>query len=170
MYAMSRPRDAKAAAKAIGEEVESLVIEAIPGLQAAVDAEDWYDAVVTEIVGPRTCPELIFGGIAVLLPARKVEIKACKRRVSHGDRTRPGRWLLQIDQHERLVDAGAVYLLAVYGTTPDGETLEDMIAVPATLVDSHLRDNWYRVARHGGEVAQLAWLELIGREVTGSGD
>jgi hypothetical protein len=162
---MSRS-DRLAQAKAIGEDVETLVIGAVEGLQAAVDPGDWFDAVVETTVGPRTTDLVTFSSIPVLEREKRVEIKACKRRVSNGDRgDRPGRWAFQIDQHERLIAAGAVYLLAVYEEVVGTKQLVDMLAVPASILDEVLVDRWYDVDRHEGAVAQVDWPQVIGREV-----
>ena len=70
--------------KAIGEDVESLVIDAVDGLAPAVDPEDWYDAHAETVLGPRTTPDdLLFGSIPVVEAGTRIEIKACKRTVSN---------------------------------------------------------------------------------------
>ena len=42
--------------KAIGEDVEQLVFDAVDGLCTAVDSEDWYDAYADTTIGPRRTP------------------------------------------------------------------------------------------------------------------
>jgi len=163
---MSRSRDPLAQPKAIGEDVEELVLTTVDGLRAAVDPEDWYDAHAETVIGPRCAGDLTFGSIAVLDAGTRVEIKACKRYVSNGADSRPGRWMLQTDQHERLIDDRAVYLLAVYEEANGQKFLREMLAVPATILDEVLADSWYDVDRHESEVAQLAWPNVIGREVS----
>jgi hypothetical protein len=148
--------------KAIGEDIERLVIDAVDGLRAADDSEDWYDAVCETAIGPRRQPHLLFGSICLLGAGASVEIKACKRRVSNGaDRDRPGRWALQVDQHERLLAADAAYLLVVYSGGVARE-IEAMLVVPASIIDEVVRDSWYEVDRHEREVCQLPWPHVLG--------
>ena len=153
--------------KAIGEDVESLVIDAVDGLAPAVDPEDWYDAHAETVLGPRTTPDdLLFGSIPVVEAGTRIEIKACKRTVSNGAQaSRPGRWLLQTDQHEQLLDDGALYLLAVYEEIEATKRLETMLIVPASIIDEILKDRWYEVDRHESAVAQLPWPHVLGEEV-----
>ncbi|WP_338904402.1 hypothetical protein [Salinibaculum marinum] len=161
---MSRSRDPLAEPKAIGEDVEALVIDAVDGLQAAGNAEAFYDAVATDVIGPRTAPTVSFGGIPLVDADTLVEIKACKRHVSNGARgNRPGRWLIPVDQLDAMVSESGVFLLAVYEEHEDAKRLVEMVIVPATLLEEHLRDSWYEVDRHEQEVAQLPWPELVGR-------
>jgi hypothetical protein len=157
--------------KAIGEDIEALVVDTIDGLAAAADPDDWYDAVATTVIGPRTAPEaLIFGSILVVEADTRIEIKACKRRVSNGDRDRPGNWLFQIDQHEQLLADNAIYLLAVYEETGGAKHLDTMLAVPASILDEILVEQWYDVDRHEGQVAQLPWPHVLGAEVSGDAE
>jgi hypothetical protein len=156
--------------KAIGEDVEQLVIDAVQGLRAAVDPEDWYDAHAETAIGPRSAPSVIWSSICLLESGHRVEIKACKRRVSNGTDDRPGRWMFQADQHARLLADNAVYLLAVY-TEPSEKVLEDMVICPASILDECLAGRWYDVDRHEGSVAQLAWPHVLGSlEVTGDAE
>lgn len=167
---MSRSRDSRAEPKATGEDVEALVIDAVDGLQAAGNAEAFYDAVAMAAIGPRTAPGVSFGGTPLVAADTLVEIKACKRHVSNGARgQRPGRWLIPIDQLDAMVSEAGVFLLAVYEDHEEAKRLVEMVVVPASLLEEHLRDSWYEVDRHKGEVAQLSWPELIGREVTDDG-
>lgn len=158
---MSRSTDPLAAPKAIGEDVEQLVVDAVDGLCAAVDPDDWFDAHAETLIGPRTAEGLHWQSICLLEAGTRVEIKSCKRSVSNGERDRAGLWTFQKDQHERLVDDGAVYLLAVYvGENP--KQLDEMLVIPASILDECLVGRWYDVDRHEGEMAQLAWPHLFG--------
>lgn len=161
---MSRSSDPLAAPKAIGEDVEQLVVDAVDGLRAAVDPDDWYDAHAETLIGPRTADVPHWSSICLLEAGTRVEIKACKRTVSNGTRDRNGLWTFQYDQHERLIEDGAVYLLAVYvGGSP--KQLDEMLIIPASILDECLVGRWYDVDRHEGRLAQLAWPHVIGREV-----
>jgi hypothetical protein len=162
---MSRA-DPLAEPKAIGEDVEAIVVDAVDGLQAAADPEAFYDAAAVAVIGPRTAPDVTFGSISLVEAGTRVEIKACKRRVSNGARgDRPGRWTLQVDQHEQLVADSAVYLLAVYEEVGATKELDAMLVVPASIVDTLLVERWYDVDRHEGQIAQVSWPTVLGREV-----
>ena len=163
---MTRSRDPRAAPKAIGEDVEALAIDAVDGLQAAGNAEAFYDAVATAAIGPRTAPGVSFGGTPLVEAGTLVEIKACKRRVSNGARgQRHGQWLIPIDQLDAMMAESGVFLLVVYEVCDDGKRIVEMLVVPASLLDEHLRDSWYEVDRHEQAVAQLPWPAVVGREV-----
>ncbi|WP_340099463.1 hypothetical protein [Salinibaculum salinum] len=159
---MSRSTDPLAEPKAIGEDIEQLVVDAVDGLRAAVDPEDWYDAHVETTIGPRTAEDVIFASISLLEAGTLVEIKACKRRVSNGTRNRDGLWTFQVDQHEKLVKESAVYLLAIYDDVGGTKQLEEIVVSPASIVDECLIGRWYDVDRHEGRVAQLGWPHVLG--------
>lgn len=65
-----------------------------------------------------------------------VEVKACKARVSNDSGTVPGRWWIQRDNHERLIEGRGLYALLVY-TERSGDDLEvaHLIVLPARLDD-----------------------------------
>lgn len=160
---MSQSRDPLAEPKAIGEDVEKIVVNAVDGLQAAADPEVFYDAEAAAVIGPRTADDVTFGATPLVEAGTRVEIKACKRRVSNGARDdRPGRWTLQVDQHEQLVANSAVYLLAVYTEPGATKELDAMLIVPASIVDTLLVERWYDVDRHEGQVAQVSWPTVLG--------
>jgi len=156
--------DRRARAKQLGEQVEAVVIDAIDGLEPAADRDDWYDAVVEVVVGPRTAPAVRFYGICLLEPGVCVEIKATQRRLSNGARPngRPGLWSFREDQHQQLLDASAAYCLVLYDDDQDEPVLEMIAIVPASIVDTLLGDYWHDVAGRDHQRAQLAWPHVLG--------
>ena len=159
---------AVAAAKAIGEDVETLVVDAVAGLDAEADEDAHHDAVVSDLLAPSllsTTVPVTWAGIPLVEPDTKVEIKACKRWTSNGGHDIRGRWLCKghdDGQHAALLDAAAVYVLAVYEETPGGEkVLWRLVVIPASLLDEHLRGTWTGVDRREGSVAKLSWGVLL---------
>ncbi len=64
--------------------------------------------------------------------------------------------------HDRLLEAGGMYLLAVYLPRPGLPQVARAI-VPASLFDELLRGRWYDVggSRSESGVAKLAWSHVI---------
>lgn len=156
-----------ARAKQIGEDVEWLVLQDVDGLRAADDPEATADAAAVDTICPTTSPSLDWRSLPLVERGTRVEIKACRRRISNGSRSdRPGRWTLQRGQHDQLLDWGAVYLLAVYEGTDDRRLVRTVIA-PASIIDALLEDSWYHVDRHEDQIAQLRWTRLAGGESSG---
>ncbi|WP_436931654.1 hypothetical protein [Halosimplex halobium] len=148
-----------------GDSVESAVIDADPALEFVGDSvATWHDARTTECLDPSY--ERPFLGVPLVERDTEVEIKgACETRSAGVSRQRSGAWYIKRQAHERLLEAGGVYLLAVYGPRPDTPILRSVI-VPASILDEHLDGRWYEVDadRSETEVAQLTWTVLIDRE------
>ncbi|MBX0323858.1 hypothetical protein EGH21_12540 [Halomicroarcula sp. F13] len=160
--------------KAIGLDVEDLVVGTVDALAAAEDDDAHHDAVVTELL----CPSLVdadvpvvFCGTPLVPVGAHVEIKACKRWTSDGPGRSRGRWVLKgrdDGQHAALLDGASYYALAVYETTPGDERVLVAIAViPASLLDEHLRGRWRETDRREGTLAKLGWPHLLGRVLGG---
>lgn len=159
---------AVAQANAIGEDVETLVVDAVAGLDAEDDEDAHHDAVVADLLAPSllsTTVPVTWVGIPLVETGTKVEIKACKRWTSNGTHDIRGRWLCkgrEDGQHRALLDAAAVYVLAVYEGSPSGEkVLWALVVIPASLLDEHLRGMWTGVDRREGSVAKLGWGSLL---------
>ncbi|WP_277542925.1 hypothetical protein [Haloarcula laminariae] len=159
---------AVAAAKAIGEDVEALVVSAVDGLDAEPDEDAHHDATVEALLAPslvETAVPVTWAGTPLVEIGTHVEIKACKRWTSNGTHDIRGRWLCkgrEDGQHAALLDDGAVYVLAVYEVTPAGEkVLWALVVIPASLLDEHLRGSWYGVDRREGSIARLSWTALL---------
>jgi len=157
-----------AQAKAIGADVEGLVLAQLDALAPADDDDAHHDAVVSDLLAPSlvnaTVP-VTWAGIPLVEVGTKVEIKACKRWTSNGTHDIRGRWLCkgrEDGQHAALLDAAAVYVLAVYEGTPAGEkVLWALVVIPASLLDEHLRGSWYSIDRAEETMAALSWTALL---------
>jgi len=158
---MSTTRVARS--KALGESIEELVVDVVDQLEPADARDGWYDVIATDALAPDPEIGLRFGSIAILERETRVEIKATRLRVSNGsDRDRDGCWLFRRDQHDQLLEDSASYLLVVYQESPSGSTvIQQMLVVPATIVDELLRQRWYSVDRPAGEFAQLPWSSVL---------
>ncbi len=151
-----------AANKALGEDIEGLVIQRVAGLEAAGERDAYHDAVAVSAIGPQPAVGLRLGSICVLEAGTRVEIKAARRRVSAGTEERDGLWLFKRDQHDRLVDRAESYLLAVYADAPSaGGEIRALLLVPASVIDELLSGRWYTVDRCEGEIAQLPWSTVL---------
>lgn len=149
--------DAAARSKALGEEIEEIVIDDLETVEPVEDEDAAIDAVALE---------------AVSIPANaEIEIKACSRRISDGSRSRRGRFYLRRRQHEQLLERGAWYLFVVYESDDDGEIEEIVgtLAVPARVVDS-IVSSWSDAGRGHGGIKQLTWTRLIDLEDDSGGD
>lgn len=154
--------------KAIGLDVEDLVVGAVDDLEAAGDDNAHHDAVVTGLL----CPSLVdadvpvvFCGTPLVQVGDRVEIKACKRWTSDGARRSRGRWVLKgrdDGQHAALLDGADYYALAVYDETPGGERVLAAVGIiPASLLDEHLRGRWRETDRREGTLAKLGWPHVL---------
>lgn len=160
--------------KAIGHDVESLVVDALDALEAADDLDDHHDAVASALLDPalvETTVPVVWAGVPTVATGTRLEIKAAKRSTSNGTGSVPGRWHFKgrdDGQHAALLEDGALYLLALYDQPGAGDSrrLLALVVVPATLLDEHLSGRWYDVDREEGTVAQLHWNHIIdGTEV-----
>jgi len=163
--------DAFAQPKAIGTDIEALVVDAIDTIDTAADEEDHYDAVATGLFEPST----VTAGVPVrwatpLVEAdARLEIKACVRERSKGSATAHGSWCFkgrEVGQHGWLVDQAETYLLAVYEDAAAKE-LVALAVVPASIVGEHLRGRWYDVDRSEVTCAQLRWSEILDPAIVG---
>ncbi|QLG63181.1 hypothetical protein [Halorarum salinum] len=171
---MSSPSSggALAHAKAIGHDVEELVVDAIDAFELAYETDAHHDAIVTE---PVSCDleasggvPVVFVGLVALDVDQLVEVKACVRSASNGDATTPGRWLFKgpdDGQHGALVDEDAVYALAVYREDGASRELLAIAIIPADVVDELVADSWYGVDRRENWVAKLGWTHVLDEEV-----
>lgn len=159
---------AVAQAKAIGEDIEEIVVDAVAGLEPEPEDDAHHDAVVADLLSPsivETTVPVTWAGIPLVETGTKVEIKACKRWTSNGTHDIRGRWLCKgrdDGQHAALLDAAAVYMLAVYEEAPGGEkVLWRLVVIPASLLDEHLRERWYGIDRRESTMAALSWSALL---------
>jgi hypothetical protein len=135
--------DARAVAKAIGEDVELVPDSTV----------DWYDAIATSCVWPQ--PPAIFGRICVVWRGAPVEIKACQVSVSKGDADCDGKWLFKgrdDGQHDSLLEHDGVYVLAVHREADVylGREVVGLIVIPAATIGDHLDGSWYDSQRREG--------------------
>lgn len=81
----------------------------------------------------------------------KVESKGCQLVISDGQYTRPGRFWIGREHHERLLEAGGLYVLMVH----DEGQLVHYEEVPATEMDELIQGwtNVGTVSRSGAEQA-----------------
>lgn len=141
----------KAVSKVVGESVQDLVIEDVDEFQEAevdeswgkADADYWHDA--TPEVALFASDQVPMAGTCVIEPEQPVEIKAACVTISMGTRSRCGRFYIRRRQHERLVEAGGVYLFVLYEEDGEDQELLGMLAIPAVIVEDELRDTWYSV-------------------------
>jgi len=155
---------AVARAKAIGTDIEDLVAGAIDGLDLALDADAHYDATVSDLLAPSLLDAsvpVIFAAIPLVEVGTRVEIKACVRRDSSD---RSGRWVIKgrdDGQHAALLEAGAMYALAVYDDEGAAKELLAVVIIPASLLDEHLRGSWYDIDRHEGTFGKVGWPDVL---------
>jgi len=150
--------------KAIGDSVESVIINRESGLEYVGDSvATWYDARTVECLSPSH--ERPFLGVPLVEKGSWIEIKgACVVR-SNGTHQCAGHWYIKRPAHESLLEAGSFYLLAVYAPH-DGTPILRSVIIPASLLDEELAGRWYDVNaddRADREVAQLSWPIVIDR-------
>ncbi|RLM33500.1 MULTISPECIES: hypothetical protein [unclassified Haloarcula] len=168
--------DAFAQPKAIGTDIETLVVNALGVLDAADNDDAHHDAVTAGLLEPSSLDArvpVVFAGTPLVEAGTLVEIKAAKRWTSNGSGDVRGRWVLKgrdAGQHATLLDSAAIYALTVYETTPDDERRLLAIAIiPATLLDEHLRGRWRDTDRREGTLAKLGWPHVLARVLGGDG-
>jgi len=148
--------------KRLGDDLEDALVATHEPLEGVDDEVcEWHDAYATQLWTPSG--RLPFVGICLVETDVPVEIKTAQRSTSNGNRQTHGRWYLKRDAHQQLLEAGGVYLLAVYTATAGGDQcrLLAQLVIPAALLDDHLADRWYDSGRAEGEVAKLAWQHVI---------
>jgi len=139
--------------KHIGDRLESEVIQLVPGLEWVSDRDDEHiDAVTTEAVWPSDRVRL--GGICVVEPDTRVEIKSATVRLTSGQR---GRYYIRKQQHEALLEDSGVYFLAIYA--PASHEVITLAGVPATIVDERL-PGWRDLDR-GETYTQVSWSSVV---------
>jgi len=146
-----------ASSKEIGDRLENEVIQLVPGLEWIPDSEDEHiDAVTVDAVWPSD--DLHLGGICVIEPDTRIEIKSTTVRLTSGQR---GRFYIRQKQHEMLLDDGAAYVFAIYA--PGSYDVICLAGVPATVVDGRL-PSWRDLDR-GETYTQLSWSSVINPEI-----
>lgn len=150
--------------KRSGETVEGIVVQRVEELRYVSDrTARWHDAEVVTLFEPPH-DAVSFHGINLLTVGVPVEIKAAQFRYASGQR---GRFYIRKGQHERLLDAGGAYLLAVYD--PRTHDVLGMAVIPASLVDELLPDDWTeRHDRAERGYNQLGWARVLDPEEVGS--
>lgn len=142
-----------ASSKTIGDRLESEVIQLVPGLEWVPDSDDEHvDAVTTEAIWPTE--DIHLGGICVIEPDTRVEIKSAAVRLASGQR---GRFYVRQKQHQQLLSDGSVYLFAIYA--PGSYDVLCLAGVPATIVDDRL-SSWRDLDR-GETYTQVSWSSII---------
>lgn len=146
----------KAKSKQIGEDVEERAVAGLDALDP-VETDDstelWYDAITSRPITPADGFPMV--GLVHVDEDTEVETKATKYRLSDGNGY--GRIHIRKNQHEKLLDAGGVYLLVVYLPHND-RTILARLFVPARLVEE-VRNDWYEVT--GRETyTQVRWTTL----------
>ena len=147
--------------KASGDALEAEIVQSLAELEYVGDrTATWYDARTTTLLEARR--SLPFYGIVLVEPETPVEIKGCQLETSNGSRSTRGRFYVKRNAHDRLLEAGGMYLFVVYLPRPGLPQVARAI-VPATLVDELLVGSWYDVdgSRSEEEVAKLAWSHVI---------
>lgn len=167
MASSSQPQGQMAASKAAGETIEHVVIQHEPAMENVTDTDaEWHDARVDGLL--EASDELPFVGVVVLEDETPVEIKAAQVALNGGRR---GRFQFRRQQHERLLEASAAYLFAVYD--PRDQKPIAKIVVPASIVDEELpSDNgWTTLNRESREATeeycQRAWSRFFSPETVG---
>lgn len=173
---MSSHSDPLARSKAIGEDVESLVVDALP-LEPSENGDDHHDAVSTAPIGwgeGAAAPFAVrFLDCMSVGRDELVEIKAVSRKQSNGPRDITGRFFLKgrdEGQHARLVDEGAYYALSVYEPIQNRDAREVLavVFVPASSVGELVDGSWYDVDRREKTAARLGWADVLDRRVVES--
>lgn len=147
MSTETRPSEGSIAANAeLGQIVEDYAGE--HGPVALVESElaaDWYDGVLTLEAGSE-------------LAGTPLEAKGCRLEIGH--EARRGRFWINRDCHERLLEAGGIYLFGVYD---DAGTLQAVAIRTAELVDRELADRWTTAGdRHqADECAQVCFTDVM---------
>ena len=134
--------------KRAGENGEAAVREEVPQLESVPDEEDVH-------VDARATTEI--GGEVFIDEGQLVEIKTCSVVIT--DRQRYGRYYLRRDQHDHLLEKGAVYAFGVCEPRPD----RDLIAlsfVAAEDVDKIIPD-WRSGGENRPECVQIAWTNVV---------
>ncbi|QGX96700.1 hypothetical protein EI982_14700 [Haloplanus rallus] len=147
--------------RAAGEATERHVAAAIPELGLVPDdVVEWYDAVATTAIFPSTTLPMV--GLCVIDRGVPVEIKSAQRRLSA---QRRGRFYVRPEQHDRLIEAGGVYVFAVVDEDRRPLALK---VVPATTFEV-LIPAWLDGGEGRSDYAQLAWSKLFAQRAVERG-
>lgn len=156
---------ALAHAREVGDDVESLVVDAIPALEHEDNGRAHFDARLVESITTDDLPDWVrLDGVLGVDADTEVEIKACALEESNGASSTPGRYTFKgrdDGQHAYLVANDAAYLLVVYRDGDDGRELVAAVVIRATDLDRLLRQRWYDVDRSEGTMAQISWTYLL---------
>lgn len=165
----SSSAQSKLSSKSLGDGVAGDVIQRF-ALEHVPDSDaNWHDARTTSALFADDPDELLFSGLCVVEAGTPVEIKATLVVRSAGEgNDRKGQWYIKRKAHDRLLEAGGVYLLVVYVQRRGREHLA-RIVVPAATMDDVLQESWYDVDADRSEstVAQLTWNRLIDEKYVG---
>lgn len=138
-----------------GTDVEDIVCERWPCDLTDPDGRlDWYDfEFVQDLNIDRNDRPVVPAGT-------KGDAKSCYVTYEDGDRA--GRWWIDRENHEALVDADGEYALAVIdGATGD---VERLALVPARSVDALIDGDWWDCGdggRTAEEFRQLPWTAVF---------
>ncbi|MDY6779089.1 MAG: hypothetical protein SV760_00770, partial [Halobacteria archaeon] len=150
--------------KAIGELVEDVVVETVDGIDPVDEGDGyWHDATV---VGPiEATANVATVGLCLddVGDGTPIEIKGARYRISNGSDDRDGRFYVRQKQHGKIVDAGGVYLLAVYRPEQarDGGfdlRLAGLVFASADVVEER-RNSWYDLDRRE-TYTQVRWSDF----------
>ena len=151
--------DILAAAKRAGHNAEHHVLDRLDALDPTSGEEHW-DAVAQTAIWPSG--DVPMAGICVVEAGLPVEIKSTM--VVGTAAQRRGRFKLREQQHEALVERGAVYLFVVCEPRPDRVPLA-MKIVPARSVGDVVDEtaSWRDELDGRGRKTQLTWTNVFDR-------
>lgn len=150
--------------KTAGDRLEDALVSGLDPLEPVPDeAAEWHDARTRERVTPS--PALPTYRLLVVPSDVPVEVKTARVEVSNGaSATTAGRFYIKRGSHERLVDAGGVYLLAVYDpdVPSDEDAVRGVVVTTAEAVDD-LVETWTdaEVGGADAEVAKVRWSRVL---------
>lgn len=151
--------EALAAAKRAGHNAEHHVLDRVDALEPTSGEEHW-DAVAQNAIWPSA--DVPMAGICVVEADLPVEIKSTM--VVGTAAQRRGRFKLREQQHEALVERGAVYLFVVCEPRPERAPLA-MKIVPARTVGDVVDGtaSWRDELDGRGRKTQLTWTNVFDR-------
>lgn len=146
---------ARISAKHGGENAEAAVIQTVSEIEHLTDIEDVHaDARATTVIVPDD--QLPTVALPVVEIGTLIEIKSVM--VVYGEGQTRGRYYLRKQQHQHLLENGAIYLFAVCAPMPDRPILA-LKLVPATVV-TDLVSSWID-AGDRANYAQIAWSRIF---------
>lgn len=139
----------------LGRSSQSAAIETVDGIEPVPDeVAIHHDARAIDRITPS--PSLPIVGRVEIEPGTPIEIKSAAV-VATADQKR-GRFYLRREQHEKLIEQGAVYLMVVSTSDPSREVLA------AKIVDAREIDDLVPSWIDGGDradFAQITWSRVI---------